>query len=159
VVSDFRVSPLQRVRLEAILEIGNYSNSFAMETKKLKEKMLIQKFVCPCFTRLPVLTIKREITTDCHAMSEAPLRGPSSQSVLQDRKFRDEVGVMHMGNVLRYVVDESFSKECRNASRDWAKLRRWMKRHIHKMERKMAKADLQKGREINGPSTILTDRC
>jgi hypothetical protein len=62
---------------------------------------------------------------------------------------------MQMGNVLPYVVDESFSKQYRNASRGETKLRRSMKRLMHKMERRMAKDELKNGREINGPR-ILT---
>lgn len=63
---------------------------------------------------------------------------------------------MHMGNLLRYVVDVSFSKEYGNASRGEIKLRRRMKRHIHKMERKMVKDHLQKGREIHCPRILTT---
>jgi len=63
-----------------------------------------------------------------------------------------------MGNVLRYVVDVSFSKDIRNfANRNVARIRRYENRQIHRVERRMAKAALQKGREINSPR-ILTAR-
>jgi hypothetical protein len=61
---------------------------------------------------------------------------------------------MQMGNALRYVVDVSFSKDYRDATRGTAGLRRYMKRQIHKVERRMAKADLHKDREIEGPRTL-----
>lgn len=66
---------------------------------------------------------------------------------------------MHVGNVLPYIIDKSFVQDCqlRCHSRGLAAERRYFKRFIHKVERRTAKMDLQRGGEIHFVTPITGD--
>ena len=66
---------------------------------------------------------------------------------------------MQTTNVLPYIINKSFVQDCqlRCYSRGLAAERRYLKRFIHKVERRTAKIDLKRGGEIPFTTPIAGD--